>query len=399
MTELASVWPHLSGPQVKGLAQYSLGVHLAEGSGLSRVAHCLGHWLEEKVTAVRERLRDFYRDAADKNGRRRRELVVEDCFAGLLAWVLRGWTPAPGAGPELALALDATTLDERFVVLAVSVVYRASAIPVAWKILPAGEPGEWRPHWLELLDRLGPAVPASWRVIVLADRGLYAKWLFEKIVAWGWHPFLRINSQGAQFRGDGAQEGQPVAALLTAPGQSVTQHGRMFTGAASELACTLTACWSAGCAEPWLVLTDLPTDQTQAAWYGLRGWIERGFKHQKSGGLRWQMTRMTDPRRAERLWLVMAVALVRALRCGTPTQAPPDPAPPPPPPPAHPSPAAASKRPRRPRHPDLSVLLIGMLLSRMMLATGQIPPLPPLRSTPWPTGLPTYADRPAEQPP
>ncbi|MCE9591913.1 MAG: hypothetical protein K8S99_15490 [Planctomycetes bacterium] len=198
MNELASVWPQLSRPQVKVLAQYSLGVHLAEGSGLSRVAHCLGQWLEEKVTAVRERLRDFYRDAADKSGHRRCELVVEDCFPGLLAWVLRGW-----AGQELALVLDATTLDDRFVVLAVSVVYRGSAIPVAWKILPACEPGEWKPHWLELLDRLGPQVPVSWRVIVLADRGLYAKWLFAKIVALGWHPFLRINSQGARFRAEG----------------------------------------------------------------------------------------------------------------------------------------------------------------------------------------------------
>jgi hypothetical protein len=33
-------------------------------------------------------------------------------------------------------------------------------------------------------------------VIVLADRGLYAKWLFEAIVELNWHPFLRVNTQG-----------------------------------------------------------------------------------------------------------------------------------------------------------------------------------------------------------
>ena len=36
-------------------------------------------------------------------------------------------------------------------------------------------------------------------VLVLADRGLYARWLYKCILAQGWHPFLRIN-QGGQFR-------------------------------------------------------------------------------------------------------------------------------------------------------------------------------------------------------
>ena len=33
-------------------------------------------------------------------------------------------------------------------------------------------------------------------MIVLADRGLYAKWLYEHIVGLGWHPFLRFNVRG-----------------------------------------------------------------------------------------------------------------------------------------------------------------------------------------------------------
>jgi hypothetical protein len=34
---------------------------------------------------------------------------------------------------------------------------------------------------------------------VLADRGLWARWLFGRIVRLGWHPLLRINN-GAKFR-------------------------------------------------------------------------------------------------------------------------------------------------------------------------------------------------------
>ena len=40
----------------------------------------------------------------------------------------------------------------------------------------------------------------------------------------------------------------------------------------------------------------------------MRSWIEGGFKLLNRGGWQWQATRMTDPDRVERLWLVLAVA-------------------------------------------------------------------------------------------
>jgi hypothetical protein len=80
---------------------------LAEGSGLSRVSFCLAHWLGQTFNRVRERLRDFYCDAQDKSGRQRRQLVVQQCFAGLLAWILKSWPR-----DQLAIAMDATNLAQ-----------------------------------------------------------------------------------------------------------------------------------------------------------------------------------------------------------------------------------------------------------------------------------------------
>src|SRR5262249_57966608 len=53
---------------------------------------------------------------------------------------------------------------------------------------------------------------------------------------------------------------------------------------------------------------DLPAEVAKAAWYGLRMWIEHGFEQFKSGGWQWQKSRMTDPDRASRMWLAIAVA-------------------------------------------------------------------------------------------
>ena len=68
------------------------------------------------------------------------------------------------------------------------------------------------------------------------------------------------------------------------------------------------AYWGEGHQAPWLILTDVPPEAAEACWYGLRAWIEQGFKKIKGGGWQWQYTRMTDPARAERLWLAIAIA-------------------------------------------------------------------------------------------
>jgi hypothetical protein len=48
----------------------------------------------------------------------------------------------------------------------------------------------------------------------------------------------------------------------------------------------------------------------------MRTWIECGFKDTKRGGLHWHCTKMQDPTRAERHWLVMAVATLWAISVG-----------------------------------------------------------------------------------
>jgi hypothetical protein len=76
------------------------------------------------------------------------------------------------------------------------------------------------------------------------------------------------------------------------------------------------ACRAAGCAEAWLILTDLPPACADPCWYALRSWIERGFEVVKRGGWQWQRTRMSDPDRAERLWAAVAVATVWLVEVG-----------------------------------------------------------------------------------
>ncbi len=165
---------------------------LTQSCGLTTVATVLATLRGTTYDAQRQQVRDWCYDAADQRGKGRRAVDVEVCFAPLRGWVLALWPPGER---RLALALDATTLGQRFTLLAISVVYRGCAIPVAWHVAPATAQGRWQPHGERLLRQVGPEVPEDWLVIVLADRGLSARWLFRAIVAQHWHPFLRIDQQ------------------------------------------------------------------------------------------------------------------------------------------------------------------------------------------------------------
>src|SRR5262245_50849869 len=309
-TEVTTALPDLSQSQAVVLALWSYGIALARSCALDTVALFLAHLLARKFPSVRRRLREFYLEAPAKSGDQRRQLDVACCFAPLLRWVLRDWP-----GRFVPLALDATTLGTRFVVLAVSVVYRGTAIPVAWAVLPALAKQSWREPWLQLLRQGHGAVPAGATVVALTDRGLWAKWLFDGLRALGWHPLMRINA-GGSFRPQGWTRFRPLAGFVPRLGLRWAGRGTAFATKASQLACTLVAWWGEGHAEPWLLLTDLEPPAVAADWYGYRAWIEQGFKDHKRGGLQWQHTRMTDAARVGRLWLALAVATLWLVRVG-----------------------------------------------------------------------------------
>src|SRR5262245_66508679 len=103
---------------------------LARSCALSAVSSLLAEGMHRKEQTVRQQLREWYYDVPRKRGTKRQALHVETCFPVLLGWVVSWWQ-----GTQLALAIDATALGARFVVLAVGVVYRGVAVPGGWGVL------------------------------------------------------------------------------------------------------------------------------------------------------------------------------------------------------------------------------------------------------------------------
>ena len=113
-TTVSTYLPMLSTPQLTVLVLWSFGVVLSQSCGLTSVAVLLAYLLDRTEAALREQLRDWYRDAPDKRGakqgRKRQQLEVRSCFAPVLRWVVAWWDPDC---PSMALAMDASTLGQR----------------------------------------------------------------------------------------------------------------------------------------------------------------------------------------------------------------------------------------------------------------------------------------------
>jgi hypothetical protein len=288
--------PVLSKAQVGVLAQWCFALAETGTCGSTTLAVFLALALGCGCARVRQRLREWYFAATDKPGRSRREVDVRLCFAPLARWVLAHWS-----GQRVALALAASSLGDRLTILAVSVVYKGSAVPSAWKILRANRKHAWRPEWLALLDLVAPALPAGWLVRAIKDHH--------------GHPCMRVNT-GGTFHACGQARRRRLADFTPRVGSGFAGAGVACTGSDRRLACTLLACWEAGYADPWYILTDLAPGACTIGWYALRAWIEQNFRLNKRGCWQWQHTRMTDPARAARIGLPMALCTCKLRAVG-----------------------------------------------------------------------------------
>lgn len=301
--------PTLRPAHALGLALWVYGTVLAKSACLTAILVELARFLSRD--AARQRLREWLKDGRDKARPCDAQVELARCFEALLRWVINWWQNST----TLPLAIDAVSHQDRVVALVISVLYRGCAIPVAWHIVPAQAKGAWMPHILALLDHLAPAIPAGWRVLVLVDRGLWSPELWRHLRQRQLHPLLRLND-GIAVRPAGRKRSVTPAQLVPAQGRGWVGEADVFGEQARQTG-TLVIIWGVGHKERWVLLTDLAPRAVGHSWYGLRMWIELGFRALKSMGWQWQKTRRTEPGRVARHWLVLAVATLWVLGCGT----------------------------------------------------------------------------------
>jgi hypothetical protein len=291
--------PDLHGHQVKSLAALSLGMLWADHCHSGRLAVAVPG--RAKPVSVRRRLERLLAN---------RRLRTDQVMQQLAKAVLAGWL-----GRRLLLILDETPKANDLRCLKVSVAYRHRAVPLMGICYRPGQLPEPLPQLVwKLLRRLARCLPAGVEVTLLADRGLAWPLLLDLCQAWGWHYLLRIQGATRVVLPGGREVA--VKQLAPRPGRQWMGSGQVFKKAGWRPA-QLVALWPQGAEEPWLLITDQPASLRCCRQYLKRTWTEESFRDEKSQGFRWQQSRVYDPKHAQRLVLLMALATLLALSLGT----------------------------------------------------------------------------------
>ncbi|GAB5492518.1 MAG: hypothetical protein Phog2KO_27330 [Phototrophicaceae bacterium] len=304
--EIASHFQHLNKSLVRSLAWYVFGMVMMRHCGQTQIATLLSGLLEMPFNNVRQRLRELSYESEHKRGEKRQAIEVKSCFAPLLKWVISKFKIPP---TQLVLACDATYLKDRFVILAVSVVVAGCAIPVAWHIQEGDKKGKWNPIWIDLLNHLRDAIPSGCEVYILTDSGLYSKELYQAIQKKPkWTATMRIEGGQGFFQPKGQSTWVSLKSLAHQGMLPIALEGICFKG--NPLPCTLLIQWAEAYDKPCFIVSNIAITAVNHQLYGIRYWIECSFKDIKRGLFHWEQTKMTDPQRAERLWLVISIGLL-----------------------------------------------------------------------------------------
>lgn len=301
--EVRRILPGIGVWQQRALALFSLGAASAKHCGAARVAAVV-----PGAATVPSTTRRFERLLANER------LDVRRVRAAIGAAVLER-----GQGQTLWLVLDEThqghtETGARLGMLALRLVYRERALPLAWTCY---RPGEAEAPFSVLIGRLiaevAALVPPAAQVVLLTDRGLSWPALLDQCRAVGWSFLCRVQGSTRLRTPDGVLS--PIRDRVPVPGTRWQGRGQAFLKAGGRDV-NVVAVWRRGDDEPWLLVTDLTPAWLRCSQYRHRMDAELSFRDDKSAGFDWDASRVRDPTHMDRLLLVLQLAVAFVLAQG-----------------------------------------------------------------------------------
>jgi hypothetical protein len=224
---------------------------------------------------------------------------------------------ARGGPKALVLILDATTQDERVVLLTAAVWYRGRALPLAWAAWPANTPLVGARFWervAQLLAQVAPLLPGGVPVTWLADRAFGTPHFTDLLAPYGWHYVVRVQGQ-TRFQ-DRTGRVQTLRQWVARRGQRFKGQGQVFKKQGWRCASVVLA-WGARHTGPVCLVSDLPPEWDLLRLYQKRYPIEGSFRDYKSHGWDWERGQVVELAHIERLLVAMALASWLVLLVGT----------------------------------------------------------------------------------
>lgn len=239
------------------------------------------------------------------------KIVPAVVYRPMLARVVAEW-----AGETLYLALDTSQLWQRFVIVRLALVYRGRALPLGWVVQASGSVMVAVACYQRMLADVAELIPASSRVVLLADRGFMDVKLMQLARQLNWHFRIRVKCSVYIYRATYSR--RTVRALMPPPGQArFFSHIWLTEQRLGPLHLALAYIQTQDGYQQWAIVSDEPVSLKTFDEYGLRFDIEENFLDDKSAGFQLEASQLEDSQSIARLCLLLATATLYLVSTGT----------------------------------------------------------------------------------
>lgn len=233
---------------------------------------------------------------------RNRRIKIKSLYIPLLLTAISNWN-----SNRLYLALDTTVLWNRFCIIHLSIVCGGRAVPFLWKVLEHKSSTVAFTEYKLMLKLAQKLLSNYSNVMLLADRGFANHQLINWLQNSSWHYCLRLPSDVMIH---GARRHPIELKYLYPPKSEAMLYHNVRLWLDGEYLCNLVLANVQGVREPWAVITD-EQPSLQTLWqYGLRFRVEELFLDSKSGAFQLEESKIRECQALERLYLVIALALL-----------------------------------------------------------------------------------------
>ena len=241
---------------------------------------------------------------------------VSDWYLPLVMNAIKGWKDSP-----VSLSLDTTLLWNEYCMIHLSVVCCGRAVPLLWKTLKHGSASVAFKEYQPLLEQAHQLLSEYSEVTLLADRAFPSHDLLDWLATSQWHWCLRL-ARDTQVRGPLARARSCELSYLTPKLGEAKLYHQVRLWEDGRHCCNLVLAHPRGFEgdDWWGVITDLPPSLETLWLYAERFCCEELFLDSKSGAFELEHSKLRDAQALNRLYLVVAIALLFSTQQGIAVQ-------------------------------------------------------------------------------
>lgn len=241
-------------------------------------------------------------------------VATETLYVPLVRAAIGSWQPR-----QVYVAIDSTVLWNRYCLVFLAVICCGRAVPLMWVGLEQASASVAFEHYQPLLERAVTALAGFKRVVLLADRGFANQEMVRWLEKSPWHWRIRVPSDTRIYINSKGGFGFEVRQLRPPKGHVKLYH-QAQVWAEARFQCNLALASMRGAKDSWAIITDEPPTLDTFWEYGFRFCVEELFLDSKSGVFDWEGSRVRNVPSLERLYLVVAVAVLFATLQGMAVQ-------------------------------------------------------------------------------